>query len=83
MDPIDTGNSTTHECDFTFLSLEFGLSNFAAILFFITGPINFYQIRSIGFNRIVQFSPMFKVKINMSRMMAFLKFILMIVAIID
>ena len=64
----------------TYLLLEFGLSNMAPILFMITAVVNFYQIRSIGFNRIVQFSPLFKVKIFASRLMIVLNFAISIAA---
>ena len=34
-----------------------------SLLFTITGTVNFYKIRSIGFNRVVKYSKMFKLKL--------------------
>ena len=72
---------TEEKCDKIYLLLEFGLNNLPSLLFFITGPINFYQIRSIGFNRIVKFSPLFKMKLFCCLLLAFINFVMIIVAI--
>jgi len=41
---------------------EVYIVNIPSLLFIILGPINFYFIRSIGFNRVVKYSTLFKVK---------------------
>jgi len=44
--------------------LEIFGTNLPSLLFIITGSINFYKIRSIGFNRVVKYSKMFKLKLS-------------------
>jgi hypothetical protein len=50
------------ECDKTFLVLEIILQNIPGPLFVATGIYNFYYIRQIGFNRVVEFSQLFQSK---------------------
>ena len=59
-------STTTGEqiCDGWFLTLELFVSYVPGIIFIIGGYHNFKQIRSIGFNRVVQFSKLFKIKIS-------------------
>ena len=41
---------------------EVYIVNAPSLIFLITGLLNFYKIRSIGFNRVVKYSTLFKVK---------------------
>ena len=50
-------------CNWTFFYLETVISYVPALVFFVTGTINFYKIRSLGFNRVVRFSVFFKIKL--------------------
>ena len=46
------------------------------ILFFIGGPINFCKVRSMAFNRVVQYSKLFKMKLKILYLMIFLNFVM-------
>ena len=45
--------SDSDTCDKTYLWLEMGLTNLPELGFIVGGIINFSNIRSIGFNRVV------------------------------
>ena len=53
--------------------------NIPALVFIFAGTFNFYQIRSIGFNRIVNYSLMFKLKLYSSSTMIILSCVQIIV----
>ena len=57
------------DCDWTYFSLEM-LAYLPVLVYFVTGTINFYKIRSIGFNRVVQFSQLFKAKLRAVQLVA-------------
>jgi hypothetical protein len=50
------------DCDEIYLFLECFVSIAPVLIFFCTGCYNFNEIRSIGFNRVVQYSTLFKWK---------------------
>ena len=61
--PIMTDSSESPQTCSELLQInEIYIVNIPSLLFILTGPINFYFIRSIGFNRVVKYSTLFKVK---------------------
>lgn len=63
-----------NECDKYYFTAEM-LTYSPALLLFATGTIHFYKIRSIGFNRVVQFSTLFLLKLWACRLMILLNLI--------
>lgn len=51
------------DCDGLIVYNEVFISNIPALIFMIAGPIDFFHIRSIGFNRVVKYSVHFKFKL--------------------
>jgi hypothetical protein len=60
------------ECDAIYLILELGVTMFPAVFFIFAGLMYFNEIRSIGFNRVVQYSQLFKWKYRACLLMAFI-----------
>lgn len=54
--------SDDNNCEPLVVINEVYIVNIPSVIFFVTGAVNFYLIRSIGFNRVVQYSTLFKVK---------------------
>jgi hypothetical protein len=54
--------------------LEMSGTIIPSLLFIITGSINFYKVRSIGFNRVVKYSKMFKLKLLILVLLLLLNF---------
>ena len=55
-------DAKANDCDTYYFVAEM-LTYSPAVLLFATGTIHFYKIRSIGFNRVVQFSCLFLLKL--------------------
>jgi hypothetical protein len=70
-------------CDRIYLSLELGASMFPVVFFIFAGLFNFNQIRSIGFNRVVQYSQLFKWKYRACLVMVFINIMEIIGAVIN
>jgi len=62
---------------------EIYIVNIPPLLFFLTGAINFYKIRSIGFNRVVKFSQMFLIKKYTVMSLFLLNLVKIVASIID
>ena len=56
--------SKTVECQKWVLIYDYIIIQIPKIIFFIAGPINFYKVRSMAFNRVVKYSKLFKLKLN-------------------
>lgn len=63
-----------------FVAFDLVGANLPALVFFFAGIINFYRIRSIGFNRVVQFSRLFILKRNLCYLIALLDLIYFVTA---
>ena len=57
--------------------------NAPAVLFILGGAINFRNIRSIGFNRVVKYSTMFRVKLIICWFLVFLNIVTIIIGLSD
>ena len=66
-----------------FFILENVVSFLPIVYFLVAGTINFYQIRSIGFNRVVTYSTFFKLKLYCCFMLALISLANMIISIAD
>ena len=75
-----TCNEPGEECSMYFVAFDLVGANLPAFLFFFAGIINFYRIRSIGFNRVVQFSRLFILKRNLCYLIAFMELVYFIIA---
>ena len=71
------------ECDKTYLWLECGVSMVPVVIFFIAGPANFCEIRSNGFNRVVQYSTLFKWKYRASLLMVLINIMMLFLTFSD
>lgn len=58
-------------------------ANLPCVIFFFAGIINFYRIRSIGFNRVVQFSRLFILKRNLCYLIALLDLVYFVVTMVN
>lgn len=61
---------------------EVFLVNIPPLLFIVAGFVNFKYVRSIGFNRVVQFSNWFKAKIYLTYMMVFINILVAILGLV-
>jgi len=78
----DTQQDEKNSCS-AFITFEVFLINVPAVLFILGGGINFKNIRSIGFNRVVKYSTMFRVKLIICWFLVFLNLITIIIGLSD
>ena len=71
------------ECDKTYLWLECGVSMLPVFIFILAGIKNFCEIRGDGFNRVVQFSTLFKWKYRANLFMVLLNLLMLCLTFTD